>query len=307
MKHMVPAFIFRLRARKAMKPVMSILILVLLIAMLPSLITSTITMITDADPTNAIAELYTEERMTAMTSGDPATTAAASDEIMAGLQTFLQEKWPFMALTWAIAMFISPVLTLGQNHTLLKALRKEEISVATVFARLPIFLKAIGLELMMALRILLWTLPGMGLSLVGTVLLLLEPAIGGIIFLAAMILMFVLMIQAMYRYRLATYVMADDPSVGVNAAIRRSCEVMKGRKMELFSLEISFFGWRLLVSLVQTMLLAMMGQVVSMTLGLFASFFVGMYLSMAEAAFYQEYAVSPTESAQQLQDELLEK
>ena len=46
MRHMVPAFIFRLRARKAMKPVMSILILVVLIAMLPSLINNFLTMIT---------------------------------------------------------------------------------------------------------------------------------------------------------------------------------------------------------------------------------------------------------------------
>jgi RNA polymerase sigma factor (sigma-70 family) len=79
---MVPAFIFRLRARKAMKPVMSILILVVLIAMLPSLISSTITMITGADPTVVIADLYTEERMTAMMSGDLEATTIASDEIM---------------------------------------------------------------------------------------------------------------------------------------------------------------------------------------------------------------------------------
>ena len=45
---------------------------------------------------------------------------------------------------------------------------------------------------------------------------------------------------------MATFVMADGPSTGINAAIRRSCEVMNGRKMELFSLEISFIGWRLL-------------------------------------------------------------
>jgi DNA-directed RNA polymerase subunit RPC12/RpoP len=63
---------------------------------------------------------------------------------------------------------------------------------------------------------------------------------------AAMVLMFVLMFRAMYRYRLATYVMADQPETGVNAAIRRSKEIMKGRKMELFSLELSFIGWRLL-------------------------------------------------------------
>jgi hypothetical protein len=228
---MVPAFIFRLRARKAMKPVMSILILVVLIAMLPSLISSTITMITGADPTVVIADLYTEERMAAMMSGDLEATTIASDEIMAGMTTFLREKWPFMALTIAITFLITPVLTLGQNHTLLKALRKEEFSVAAVFARMPIFFKAIGLQLMTALRIFLWILPGMALSLVGTVLLLFVPSLGGLVCLAAMVLTFMLSIQAMYRYRMATFVMADDASVGINAAIRRSFEVMKGRKM----------------------------------------------------------------------------
>ena len=307
MRHMVPAFIFRLRARKAMKPVMSILVMVVLIAMLPSLISSTITMITGADPTNAIAELYTQERMTAMMSGDLEATTIASDEIMAGLKVFFQEKWPFMALTIAITFLITPVLTLGQNHTLLKALRKEEFSVAAVFARMPIFFKAIGLQLMTTLRIFLWMLPGMALSLVATVLLLLAPSVGGLVFLAAMVLTFVLSIQAMYRYRMATFVMADAPETGINAAIRRSCDVMNGRKMELFSLEMSFIGWRLVVTMLQMLFVGMLGSVVGMTLGLFASFFVQMYLNMAEAAFYQEYAVSPTESAQQLQDELLGK
>ena len=307
MRHMVPAFIFRLRARKAMKPVMSILILVVLIAMLPSLISNVLTMITESDPSVVIAELYTQERMDVMMSGDPEATAAVSDEIMNGLTTFLQEKWPFMALTVAITFLITPVLTLGQNHTLLKALRKEEFSVATVFARMPIFFKAIGLQLMTALRIFLWTLPGMALSLVGAVLLLLAPSVGGLVFLAAMVLTFVLSIQAMYRYRMATFVMADDASTGINAAIRRSCDVMNGRKMELFSLEISFVGWRLVVSMLQMMFVTMLGSVVGMTLGLFASFFVSMYMNMAEAAFYQEYAVSPTESTRQLQDELMEK
>lgn len=307
MRHMVPAFIFRLRARKAMKPVLSILVMVTLIAMLPSLIGSVITTITGADPNNAIADLYTQERMDVMMSGDLEATAAVSDEIMNGLTTFLQEKWPFMALTAAITFLVTPVLTLGQNHTLLKALRKEEFSVATVFARMPIFFKAIGLQLMTALRIFLWTLPGMALSLVGTVLLLLVPAVGGLVFLAAMAVTFVLSIQAMYRYRMATFVMADGPSTGINAAIRRSCEVMNGRKMELFSLEISFIGWRFVVSMLQMMLLSMLGPVIGMTLGLFASFFVSMYMNMAEAAFYQEYAVSPTQSVQQLQDEFMEK
>lgn len=296
MPHMIPAFEFRRRARAAMKPVMSILILVMLIAMLPSLISTTITMITGSDPAEALMNLYTEERITAMLDPDMAVANAAMEEFLGGMKAFFLEKWPFMALTAAVTMLLGPVLKLGFNHTLLKVLRKEEISVSTVMARMPLFFKAIGLNLMIVLRTLLWSLPGMALSLLGAVAVVFVPAVGVLVMVAAMVLMTVQLIQATYRYRLATYIVADAPETGINAAIRRSNEVMRGRKMELFSLEISFIGWRLVLSMGQTMLLGMLGSVVGMTLGMFASFFLQMYIYMAEAAFYQEYAVGPLQA-----------
>lgn len=297
MRHMIPSFEFRRRAREAMKPVLNVLLVVTLIAMLPSLISQTITLITGADPSNVIAELYTEERITAMMGEDLETMTAASQEILDGMTAFFQQKWPFMAITAAITLLISPVLTLGLNHTLLKALRKEEITVTTVLARLPLFFKAIGLNLMIGLRLILWLLPGMALSLVGAAAVIFVPTLGLLLMIAAMGVMFVLMIRAMYSYRLAAYVMADAPETGINAAIRRSVEVMLGRRMELFGLELSFIGWRLVLSIGQTLLLGMLGGVLGMTLGMFASFFLQMYIYMAEAAFYQEYAIGPVKAA----------
>ena len=231
--------------------------------------------------------------MTAITSGDAAAVQAASQEIMDGVTAFFQEKAPFMVITTLITWLLSPVLTLGFNHTLIKTLRREEIAVSTVLSRLPLFFKAIGLNLIIFLRLVLWMLPGMALSMFGAVVTLLEPSIGGLLMLAAMAVMFVLMIRAMYSYRLATYIMADVPETGINASIRRSKEVMKGRRMELFGLEFSFPGWRLLLSMGQSMLLGLFGGVLGMTLGMFASLFLQTYLSMAETAFYQEYAVGP--------------
>ena len=63
MRPSLPAFEFRLRARKAMKPVLSVLVVVTLIAMLPSLISQTLVQLTDSDPSAAILALYTDERM----------------------------------------------------------------------------------------------------------------------------------------------------------------------------------------------------------------------------------------------------
>ena len=298
MLHTLPAYEFRRRARAAMKPIMPLLLVVAMIASLPSLIGQTVTLLTGADPNVMLAEYYTQERMTAITSGDAAAVQAASQEIMDGVTAFFQEKAPFMVITTLITWLFSPVLTLGFNHTLIKTLRREEVAVNTVLARLPLFFKAIGLNLMIFLRLVLWMLPGMALSMFGAVVTLLEPSIGGLLMLAAMAVMFVLMIRAMYSYRLATYIMADVPETGINASIRRSKEVMKGRRMELFGLEFSFLGWRLLLSMGQSMLLGLFGGVLGMTLGMFASLFLQTYLSMAETAFYQEYAVGPIAPAQ---------
>ena len=299
MLHTLPAFEFRRRARAVMKPIMPLLLVVAMIAALPSLIGQTVTLLTGADPNAMLAEYYTQERMTAITSGDAAAVQAASQEIMDGVMAFFQEKAPFMVITTLITWLLSPVLTLGFNHTLIKALRREEVAVTTVLARLPLFFKAIGMNLMIFLRLVLWMLPGMALSMFGAVVTLLEPSIGGLLMLAAMAVMFVLMIRAMYSYRLATYIMADVPETGINASIRRSKEVMKGRRMELFGLEFSFLGWRLLLSMGQSMLLGLFGGVLGMTLGMFASLFLQTYLSMAETAFYQEYAVGPIAPARE--------
>lgn len=305
MRKFIPSFEFRRRAREAMLPVMSILVVVMLIAMLPSIVSSIVTTVADSDPSAAMLDLYTEESLTAMLSDDPAVADAAAGQMTTKMFAFFAEKWPFMALTVLVTMLLGPVLTLGFNHTLLKCLRKEEITYLTVLARLPIFFKAIGLNLMIFLRIFLWMLPGWALSLLGAVIMVFEANIGVLVMIAAMGVMLAGMIRAMYRYRLSSYVLADAPQTGINAAIRRSKEIMKGRKMELFSLEVSFVGWYLAVNLIQMFTLMLLGTVLGMALGMFASFLLQMYVYMATAAFYQEYGVGPLPQAAPEQEELL--
>ena len=305
MRKFIPAFEFRRRARAAMLPVMSILVVVMLISMLPSLVSNIVTAVTESDPNAMLADLYTEENLMAMLSEDPAVVESVTDQMMAKMSAFFAEKWPFMALSALVTLLLGPVLGLGFFHTLLKALRREEISYSTVLARLPLFFKAIGLDVLVGLRVFLWMLPGWGVSLLGAVIMVYAPNFGVLVMIAALVLMFVGMIRAMYRYRLASYVLADAPETGINAAIRRSKEIMKGRKMELFSLEVSFVGWYLAVSLAQMLTLLLLGSVLGMALGMFASFLLQMYVYMATAAFYQEYGVGPLPEAVPEQEELL--
>jgi uncharacterized membrane protein len=57
----------------------------------------------------------------------------------------------------------------------------------------------------------------------------------------------------MYQYRLAVLVMYDDPNAGAIECLRRSRTLMRGHKMELFVLELSFIGWLILDYFVSAM------------------------------------------------------
>ena len=96
--------------------------------------------------------------------------------------------------------------------------RQDEVSV--IFSRFDIFLKAMGLNLFMGLFIWLWSL------------LFIVP---GII--------------AAYRYRLAPYLMAENPNLGIREAVNMSKELMAGHKWRLFCLNLSFIGWGILSAL----------------------------------------------------------
>jgi len=53
-------------------------------------------------------------------------------------------------------------------------------------------------------------------------------------------------IIAAYRYRMALYIMIDNPQLSALECIRESKKMMEGRKGELFVLDLSFLGWALL-------------------------------------------------------------
>lgn len=86
-----------------------------------------------------------------------------------------------------------------------------------LFDGFAFFFKALWLFIMMAIFVYLWSL------------LLIVP---GII--------------ASYRYRMALYIMIDNPQMSALDCIRASKQMMDGRKGELFVLDLSFLGWYLL-------------------------------------------------------------
>lgn len=78
-------------------------------------------------------------------------------------------------------------------------------------------------------------------------------------------------IVAAYRYSMATYIMAENPTIAPTEAIERSKALMDGRKGDLFCLDLSFFGWALL-----TVLTAGIGAL-----------WLTPYMAVSRAAFYR--------------------
>lgn len=116
-------------------------------------------------------------------------------------------------LIWVV---MAPLM-LGLFIFMLKAFRTRQISYKSLFGGYKIFLKTLGLVLLMAVKILAWSL------------LLIIP---GII--------------AMFRYSMSMYLLADNPDWKVTQCINESKRLMNGNKGKLFCLGLSFIGWFLL-------------------------------------------------------------
>ncbi len=74
-----------------------------------------------------------------------------------------------------------------------------------------------------------------------------------------------------YAYALVPYIIKDNPELSVPQAIRKSRQMMKGHKFDLFYLHLSFIGWYLL-------------SLITLGIGLF---WLMPYVSGATAAFYE--------------------
>lgn len=142
-----------------------------------------------------------------------------------------------------LSILIGGPFMLGISIFFLRVSRKAEESFDQIFWGFTYIGTAIGAYLLMFLYILLWTL------------LLIVP---GII--------------AAISYSMTFYILADDPSVGVVEALRRSREMMYGYKWKYFYLSLRFLGW-ILVSI--------------LTLGI-GFLWVLPYMQVAGATFYNK-------------------
>ncbi len=301
----IPSAYYRRKALAALKGHWQPALLVALIVNLPTLLMQGFSAFTGNDMLDRLQAFV---------------VSASRDGVMSR-ETLLGEINAILGSTafWTIrgleilAMLVTPCLALGMAKWLMDLLRGQEQPVASVFCRMRLFFRAIGLQLLVILKVILWMLPGIaamtavlwplaGAATEEAQLAVLARAQG--LSFPLMLLMAVPGVMAALRYALAEYVMADKPESRILFSIRRSKELMKDQKKNLFFLMLSFLLWYLLELLVSTFLSGVPALLFQMLAGLA----INVYMVSSVSAFYLrlEYAAEHDESpdAEPAPDEL---
>lgn len=152
----------------------------------------------------------------------PTILISAPDIISGSIDAYNQDPvaTPTPPSVYAVNLYsllVSGPLSLGFASFILAIFRRQPTRPVEVFYGFERFGKAFLLMLVQSIFIFLWSL------------LFIIP---GII--------------AAIRYSMAFYVLADNPGIGVMAAINESKRLMRGNKMKFFILGLSFIGWLLL-------------------------------------------------------------
>jgi len=207
--------------------------------------------------------------------------AAKVRALQSGLGYTVPSSRVFWQMTGATAFqqFIGyvfgAILLFGMAGVMLKAVRDDEKEwFAGAFGGFKRPLEVTWLLALMNLRVFLW-----GLLFV----------IPGII--------------AVYRYRQAWYLKSENPEWSAGKCLSESGKLMKGMKWQAFCLDLSFFGWFLLVLMVigpfafaaamATKAGALAGSFVGALAGVAVSYFFAFvlaYFVAARAVFYKELA-----------------
>ena len=301
-----PSGFFKTRAKEALKGHWQTALLIALIVNLPGLLAQGISVFTGNDPVDRIqAVMITASRDGTLT----------QSLLVREIEAYLNSTGFWMAVGLNIAAWlITPCLALGMYKWLMDRLRKAPVTeaVAGAFCRIRLFFKAIGLQLLVILKILLWMLPGIGL-MIGLMFSLyhaqtavaVDNAMGTVnaLTLPVILAMAVPGAIAALRYAMAEFILADEPETKITECIRRSKEQMRDLKRMLFVLLVSFLLWYLLQLLVASFLSGLGSGILSLLFQMLTGLALSVYMSASEAAFYLETRLGKIPKQEEKQEE----
>ena len=158
------------------------------------------------------------------------------------VRSYLLIAASFGATLGVIQFVIGGTIRLGYCKFLLNLHDGGNADIKDLFSQFPRFAEAFLLSLLSAIYTFLWTL------------LFIIPGI-----------------VATYKYAMAPFILLENPGLSAKDAITESKEMMRGHKMDLFCLQLSFIGWAILSAL---------------TLGI-GNFWLNPYMNMSYAVFYR--------------------
>ena len=180
---------------------------------------------------------------------------------------FNSKSFSFL-LTIAFSVLLGP-LNAGVNYFFLKLSRKEKVCLEDLFYPFKKFLRYFLCHLLTSIFGFLWSIPAIIVMILAIVAFLFssfnvynsfysfysfESAnyINGKLIFNIILLIIVLIVIGiclqifLNRYALSHFILLDNPLLGSYDAITESVTMMKGYKLKLFLLNLSFIGWGLL-------------------------------------------------------------
>lgn len=179
------------------------------------------------------------------------------DQFYTALFKVPNATWAALGALCLLSVALSPALALGCDRYFLCRLQGGDPGVREgLLGRMGIWHKALWLQVIIAVRIFLWSL------------LLVVPGI-----------------LAAIRYSMAPYYLAQEPQLTASQALEKSKAVMKDKKMAYFSLCISFIGWSLAANAAQIFLMSF-STVVALVGAQFMQLAISVYMNAACASFF---------------------
>ena len=151
-----PSGLFRLKARSVLKGHWQTALLIALIVNLPTLLMQGFSAFTGNDLASRLQSVLISSSRDGLI---PQQLLLKEIDSIMGSTAF----WTMRGLE-LLAWLITPCLTLGMYRWLMNRVRGLEDPVSTVLCRMNQFFRAIALQLLVILKILLWMLPGIALS-----------------------------------------------------------------------------------------------------------------------------------------------
>lgn len=152
-----------------------------------------------------------------------------------------------------IVGIVAVLLSIGYTRIALQVHRREPVPMESLLEGFQIPGRAIGLRLLRALLMLMWTyailIPAIILLSIPITPLdrMTESDTWFVMYMVVLLIVAVAVSTAVsYRYWGATFILLDHPDYTVRECIRAATEMTRGHRMELFLLDLSLLPWNLL-------------------------------------------------------------